>query len=419
MVAADRLSSLKVQFTKFIGLGQVVGLRIVSRTADAMKIVVEADGFTVISVVLNFNGGKAEGIGDLSVRDNGFPVMDEAIDHDFEQLAGIGGWLDAPRDANALAQDMFPGLCALLGSEFVTSTALTSTIVGMITPGLHSIFSSLSLKLRPRRDLPHALGFDTTSHDERFRLVKVAFQAPDFHGDLAAFVRYPPIASPTIASLRERVDPAVFAGQVALIIGGSRGIGSVIAKLIAAGGGQAMVTYASDFDAAIKVQSDIHSSGKGPCAVAQYDVSSLDHIYNLGDTSRFTHVYYCATSRISANESDVYDRENFLKYISVYVDGFKQLMLNLLDARSADSPLWVLYPSTIFVESRPKHMTEYAMAKAAGELLCQDIMKARSNLLIKAPRLPRILTDQTAVVPPVGKLAQPVDIFLPLLLENQ
>ena len=54
------------------------------------------------------------------------------------------------------------------------------------------------------------------------------------------------------------------------------------------------------------------------------------------------------------------------------------------------------------------------MAKAAGEVLCEDLQRAMPGLTIRAPRLPRILTDQTAVVPPVDT-EDAVEVMLPLL----
>ena len=81
----------------------------------------------------------------------------------------------------------------------------------------------------------------------------------------------------------------------------------------------------------------------------------------------------------------------------------------------AGRPVRVFLPSTVFIDERPRGMTEYAMAKAAGEILCADLSRAHRRLVITAPRLPRILTDQTATVPPVPT-ADPVEVMLPLLL---
>jgi hypothetical protein len=76
----------------------------------------------------------------------------------------------------------------------------------------------------------------------------------------------------------------------------------------------------------------------------------------------------------------------------------------------------VFYPSTVYVEDRPADMTEYAMSKAAGEILCADIQKHLRGVRVFAHRLPRSATDQTVSLVPI-KTADPVTVMLPLVRE--
>ena len=95
----------------------------------------------------------------------------------------------------------------------------------------------------------------------------------------------------------------------------------------------------------------------------------------------------------------------------IYVDGFWQLA----NAQRKLSPsISLFYPSTVFVESRPRGMLEYVMAKAAGELLCAEMNITAKPLHITAARLPRMLTDQTAAVVSL-KTANALDELLPLV----
>ena len=93
--------------------------------------------------------------------------------------------------------------------------------------------------------------------------------------------------------------------------------------------------------------------------------------------------------------------------------GFYHLVMALL-ATHVPRSLAILYPSSIAISERPKNMTEYSMAKAAGEILCADLMRSFPGLSITMPRLPRIQTDQTATVPPV-EAADALEVMLPLL----
>ena len=55
------------------------------------------------------------------------------------------------------------------------------------------------------------------------------------------------------------------------------------------------------------------------------------------------------------------------------------------------------------------------MAKAAGELLAADLARTHRGLTVAAPRLPRVLTDQTATVPPTPA-ADPLAVMAEVLL---
>ena len=76
------------------------------------------------------------------------------------------------------------------------------------------------------------------------------------------------------------------------------------------------------------------------------------------------------------------------------------------------------YPSSVFVESNPPDMTEYCMAKAAGEMLCANMNRAGGRVHIIVSRLPRLLTDQTATLIPV-ETEDPLKVMLPVVRNVQ
>ncbi len=61
-------------------------------------------------------------------------------------------------------------------------------------------------------------------------------------------------------------------------------------------------------------------------------------------------------------------------------------------------------------------MTEYTMAKAAGEILCADMQAFEQFGPILVRRLPRLHTDQTATILQSARI-DPVSIMLPLVRE--
>ena len=308
---------------------------------------------------------------------------------------------------------LFLDLCAALGPPRVVSLGLLSTLVGMVVPGLYSIFSGLRLDLHD--DGPCAagtLGYTVRRCDPRFRLVTLTVGGDGFSGEVTAFQRFPPVSPPTLADVAARVAPDAFADRRALVIGGSRGIGATTAKLLAAGGATVTLTYRSGRNEAEAIRDEIAAHG-GPdaCRLLRYDTAG-DPATQLAELpGPVGHLYYFATGAIFAGRGGDFHPARLGGFLDAYVHGFHRLVAHLL---ARDRPLCVLYPSSIAVETRPQGMTEYAMAKAAGEILCTDLARAHPGLRITVPRLPRILTDQTATVPPVPA-ADPVEVMLPLL----
>lgn len=122
-----------------------------------------------------------------------------------------------------------------------------------------------------------------------------------------------------------------------------------------------------------------------------------------------THLYYFATPSISRRKSKLCARERFEEFNEFYIHGFLRL-INAVMQRAPDG-MAVFYPSTVFVQDRPSDMTEYAMSKAAGEILCTDIAKYFKKLRMVVERLPRLPTDQTASLIPVARVSS-----LPVML---
>lgn len=63
-------------------------------------------------------------------------------------------------------------------------------------------------------------------------------------------------------------------------------------------------------------------------------------------------------------------------------------------------------------------MAEYAMAKAAGEVLCDEIIRTERLPLVLWRRLPRMLTDQTGTLAKVAA-EDALEVMLPVTREVQ
>ncbi len=330
---------------------------------------------------------------------------------DREPTAWVGRQQRLPLPAADFAAD-FPRACARLGERRVAAMALLSTYVGMACPGLHSVFSSLTLE--PAEGPSDVLRFEVKRYDARFRLFVIAFDGL-VRGDIKAFLRAPAQAQASMAELRALLRPDEFAGATHWIIGGSRGLGELVAKLLAAGGGRACLSYASGALDAERVVQEIAAAGAPAATPRRLDLLTEGFDEWLRATPWPDAVWYFATPRIYRKRAQVFDAALFDEFVHFYVRRFEALC-QALEAAADGRTVRVFYPSTVFIDERPKGMTEYAMAKAAAEVLIADLARTLRWVKPVAHRLPRLATDQTAGLSAAGGSSN-AQALLPLLRE--
>jgi hypothetical protein len=345
---------------------------------------------------------------------NTLPLGPTPLAPDITRISEMKGRLPLSLSANHAA-NLFPDATRWLGAKTISALAGTSHLVGMICPGLHSIYSDLSLEFcAPGNALTDDLAFRVTKLNPRFGLVVEEVVGAQFSGSIRAFLRQPPVSQPALRSLAGLVAPDEFAGTFSLIVGGSRGLGELTAKLIAAGGGRVAITWQSGRDDAERIAAEIRAAG-GRCETLRYDAreDAASQLAALADTP--SHAYYFATTMISRARGAIYAPKRLAEFLCIYVDGFWLLTQAL---RARDPAISLFYPSTVFVDARDPGLTEYAMAKAAGETLCQDINTELSPTHVTVRRLPRMPTDQTASLIALDH-EDPLRVLLPIVREVQ
>jgi acyl dehydratase/NAD(P)-dependent dehydrogenase (short-subunit alcohol dehydrogenase family) len=385
----SHLSALKVRFREPVYLGQRVDVTVVKHSSDSIRVEVLAGSGKALELNADLELPRT---GATAVSVTGKQVTRSTVPRDIplEGAANESGQISFASTCSAF-NTAFPHAASLMEAERVAALACSSFLVGMVVPGLHSIYGGLNLSFADA-DGSAQLNFVVTLVDPRMRRVLLRVEGGGLSGTIEAFGRMPPVVQCSMELASSFVDPGEFGGSVALIIGGSRGLGEVTANLIAAGGGKVMVTYATGAFDARNVASRIRTWG-GQCAVSAYSIwrSAEQQCREL--TEAPTHIYYFATPNIARRFAGLCSRERLEEFHQYYVHGF----LELLDAAQALdwSGISVFYPSTTFVQQRPPGMIEYAMAKAAGELLCAEINRFRPGIRVITRRLPRVPTDQT------------------------
>jgi hypothetical protein len=297
------------------------------------------------------------------------------------------------------ATKLFPNAARLLPADQLAALLATTRVVGMEAPGLHSILAGVDFQDSSSGSASGqgaVLRYRTESYDERVSRLELRIAGNGFEGTVTSFVRPEPRCQSSFAELRSLIAADEFRGERALVIGGSRGLGEVVVKLLAAGGADVRLTYQRGAMDAERVASEIVAGG-GVASCFAYDMQmdSAQLPTLVGGWSP-TLLCYFATPFIAAGAPRHFSFERFQDFSRYYVDGF----LNTFQAARAlgNSLANVLYPSSTFVDELPLNMGEYAAAKAAGEAVCHFLQKAHPEIQFHCPRLPRLATDQTATL---------------------
>jgi hypothetical protein len=407
------ISSVAVRFARFIYRDDPIGLKLVRHTQAAVMFELMTAGQSAVFVTL--------GLSPESPKSSEPPIAWDVPEISttkfpneptFEELSGLSGRL-AQTMCDGLEQ-RFPHAAKVVTAARLGGLAQLSNLVGMISPGLHSIFAGFNVEFVNDETTKSGLSFRVTSTDRRFRLVRMDVAGSGLAGTVTAFNRWPPIESPRLADLAAHVKSSEFGAGVALILGGSRGLGAVTAKLLALGGLKTIITYAQGKEDACRLAHEINAvCGPEFCNTLHVDVRKDVGAQLTSLTSTVTHFYYFATPPIISQRKGVFSPDLYATFSRFYLSGFFEALQFLLP-QARHGILSAFYPSSVYVETRPSGMTEYGMVKMAGELLCADLNRSHRHLRIHVERLPRVLTDQTASVTPT-ELADPVSIMLPVI----
>jgi acyl dehydratase len=398
------LSSLTVSFEKMVYVGDTARVALTRRDDDKARAEVMVGDVAVFVVDLEFGTAIA---GTAAIPGGSIYHPTEPANLSFAQMETQKGRIPLPDGTGTVAQ-RFPAVTAALGVERVACLAKASYLVGMVCPGLHSIFRGLHLTVS--QEGPD-LRFHVNYANEDYRLIRMAVSGGGWTGIVDAYARPEPAKQATIAAIAAKVASDEFTGASALVVGGSRGLGEVIAKILAAGGAKVTITYAVGEADARCIQTEIAARG-GYCDIMRYDVraAAKDQVAALRQVP--TDLYFMATPQIFQRAEPGFSAARLHDFLTFYVTGFSDLCQALKS--EAGLGMGIYYPSSVSIDDRPANMTEYTMAKAAGEVLCADMTAFGRWSRIVMTRLPRLPTDQTATLYD-DDAADPVDAMLSIV----
>ena len=410
LVAAGRIAApvaaLDVRFIKFVRTGAGVTLRVARECASSLRAEIAVDGMIAIRIECALGPPRA------APRDSCDAVEDVVLGDRpavlrLAQTSGRAGVLPSLEPGTLGA--LFPRAALRLGAERVAALVRLSALVGMVCPGLYGIFGGLRVAAVAQATDRSRVRFAVERADERIGMVTIAVGGAGIAGVVTAFVRRPPAAGAPLSAVARQVEPDEFASATALVVGGSRGLGAAAARIIAAGGGRVAITYQIGEDDARAVADEIGLRAR----VLRYDARHDAAAQLAALDWDVSHLYYFATSQIFRQKARWWDGELFAEFCELYVHGFARVCDALL---ARGGTLGACYPSSVAVERHPRELTEYGMAKAAGEMLCADMNRFEPRARVLVTRLPRADTDQTASLVAVPS-ADPVELLLPVVRE--
>jgi NAD(P)-dependent dehydrogenase (short-subunit alcohol dehydrogenase family) len=382
------LQTLAASFSKGLGVGEEVRLNFDDDGREVRLALRDALGDNVLNLRFCYLEGKTLPGGELPSRT---PDHHEVRKRDISETAAVGSIerLSLCCDATAMAHS-HPVLAAAVDRNQLAVILSTTRFVGNVWPGLNSIFQGLQLAFSQDSQPDNYVDYTVVSINPKLSLTKIAVSNSVTSGTVNAFFRPPVIELASAMTLRGAVREDEFAGQVALVIGGSRGVGEVVSKILALGGATVSSTYYKCRQSAARIESELRSLGV-KIDFSQLDVENmsrgqLEHIAAQG----YTHVYYFPTPFIFQGSRGRFSAPLFAAFSSVYLEAF----MRIFEATRHCAKVY-LNPSSVAVEEHSPLMLEYSMAKYSMELMAATLMQLYAGIKIHTPRLRRMRTDQT------------------------
>jgi hypothetical protein len=405
-----QLCSINVVFLRTVNVGEEVCQLLKSENEE--QIVIELISNESVAVRIKSELIRSEKW-DFGRYKQCSPIKCQSRSLSEDEIETASGSLDLYLNTETVTK-FFPNLTRCVSPLQIAILLSTTRLVGVECPGLHSVYNELNLFTNDSHEFS-TLKYNVIKFDKRFGLVLMKITAPDMTGNIKAFVRPEYQKQFDYLSMKKLVSSDEFAGQRALVIGGTRGLGEVTVKLLAAGSAEVKFTYYRGEEDARHIVNEIVSNGG---IVDSFYLDVLSSQFEIVKSSLVdwnpTHLYYFATPFISPGSKGRFNISLFNRFCDYYVTGFFNIV-NSLELKELKN---IFYPSTVFIDELPLDMSEYVTAKTAGEVLCLFMEKNYPDMIIYRPRLPKMATDQTVSLLPAEN-SNPAPIMIKFLRSFQ
>jgi len=390
-----QLSKIDVKFLKPIFLNTKFNFQIISN--DKKNVVIHVLTDDSVCTKINFEFYQSKNIFFNKTFFTTRPVKDKPAVFSVQKFKEMKHELNILYNYSDLLE-IYPELLKRLNNYQIGVILSLTKLVGMKCPGLNSLFSSFKIKFKKALKTNKLIYYSLNNYDNRFSLYDINIFSENFNGNIIAFNRPVSVSQPSYSYLKPLVKQNEFKNQRALVIGGSRGLGEMTAKLLSIGGAQVLLTYNKGEKDCSIVTDEINSNGGDSKSI---HLNILDNNFkyfdSIADDQLPTHIYYYATPFIFSGTKGVYSEKLFNNFSEFYVGGF----YNLVDYFINKNIINYFYPSTVALDAFSADMLEYTLAKSSGEKLCKFFKYRYVNINLYSTKLPRLATDQTVSLFPV------------------
>ena len=340
---------------------------------------------TIATIRINF---FIEIIKDNSL--NGDPPKNFPKDIVFNKIKNLSGELKSYLNKDCMKEFKFLEKYSM--HNIISSLMAFSRLVGMEVPGLNSLFIGINIDISKNYE-NKKIKWSVVRHTNINSLILLSIKGNGINGRISTMFRPLPVNQPNITDIYKKLKKVNFKGKVALIIGGSRGLGEYTAKMLASSGALVIITYSEGENDAIKIKNEINKFGS-TCYCIKMNVTKPTAAFieikllNLN----ITHVYYFASPKIKESRNTNIDKILYKKYLIIYVEAFKDIIKLMCSFYGNNFILF--YPSTIYATEGSNIFKEYINAKLKAEKEISILNGNAKKDFIYSARLPRLFTDQ-------------------------
>jgi MaoC like domain len=397
------LTKIVVNFPQPLRLGQLVSCEIQGHSNHA-EIKMSANRELCTYIVVHYESASTPSASHVNMPPPRMSRPDDfspAIFNNLDDLEGMFGQIDLDHSLND-ASSTFDSLKNFIPENQICALLASTEIVGMKCPGLRSIYSGLNLEFSsevpPAHSSRELLKYSVKKVDPRFRMVTIEVKSESVKGELQAFLRSPASDQESLRTCIDLLEGQEYPNMRALVVGGSRGLGEIATKLLAASKADIVFTYHSGKADAERILNEINESGLKAIA-RKFDVVNDNLTECLPAGWLPTHLFYFPTPFIESGLPFRFKNELFQVFLQYYVTGFAKVVNGI----TRQTLKGVFYPSTSYLDTLPKNYSEYTAAKSAGETFCKSHAKV-AGYYAYIPRLKMLKTDQTNQVCKVTSL---------------